>query len=255
LRTTSDVKQPVSEEYLMPIAATLDEAPRHRLDQYSTTESWLIKGDVLVDPSAPSCKLVEQDPQSTVHPHFHHVPQFQVIVKGNGSLGKTDVRPLVVHYAAAYTPYGPIVTRDGLDYFVARDGVDKGAGWMPQERATLPAVPRRHRVADWVPQVSPAQLAAGTDLSDVSLIPLEDDGLATWLFRLAPEQRWAGPDPKDGGGQFHLIATGGVTYLGREYYRLTCLYAAPHEAPLELVAGAKGAEILTMQFPRHADSP
>ena len=41
--------------------------------------------------------------------HFHHVDQFQVIVAGGGRLGTHGVEPLAVHYAGAYTAYGPIV--------------------------------------------------------------------------------------------------------------------------------------------------
>ncbi len=236
----------------MPTASTLGDASRFRVEHRQVFQSWLMKGDVSVAPATPTCKLVEQDPNSVIAPHFHAVNQFQVIVRGSGALGKTAIRPFTVHFANAYTPYGPIATQDGLDYFVARDGVDPGAGWMPQERARLPRVPRRHRVAESFAPPSAGELANGSEPSTTALIALEDDGLASWLYRLHPNNRLTAPGPAASGGQFHLVIGGSIIYERREFYRLSCIHVEASEAAVELVAGASGAEVLTMQFPRRS---
>src|ERR1700722_11323486 len=51
---------------------------------------------------------VAQDPDTNADPHFHIANQFQVFVRGDGLFGKHPVRSVSVHYAGAYTPYGPI---------------------------------------------------------------------------------------------------------------------------------------------------
>ena len=47
-----------------------------------------------------------------IDPHFHDIDQFQVIVAGDGRMGKKAVQPITFQYADAYTPYGPIVADD-----------------------------------------------------------------------------------------------------------------------------------------------
>ena len=57
---------------------------------------------------APQSFLVEQDANSVILPHFHMQDEFQVVVQGEGSIGRHPVRALAVHYAGAHTGYGPI---------------------------------------------------------------------------------------------------------------------------------------------------
>src|SRR5437868_51255 len=56
----------------------------------------------------PMAFLVEQDPGAVTQSHFHQADQFQVIVGGSGDLGTHTVRDIAVHYAGAFTAYGPI---------------------------------------------------------------------------------------------------------------------------------------------------
>ena len=39
-----------------------------------------------------------------IEPHFHDVDQFQIIVDGDGKIGKKAVRPVTFQYADAFTP-------------------------------------------------------------------------------------------------------------------------------------------------------
>lgn len=68
--------------------------------------------------------------------HFHEVDQFQVVVSGEGTLGRDPVGRGVVHYADAYTAYGPIRTDPavGLAYLTMRLEPTTGINPMPQER-------------------------------------------------------------------------------------------------------------------------
>ena len=57
-----------------------------------------------------------------IEPHFHDVDQFQVVVGGDGRIGKKAVRPVTFQYADAFTPYGPIVANEhGLSFFTLRN--------------------------------------------------------------------------------------------------------------------------------------
>src|SRR5436309_1317297 len=48
-------------------------------------------------------------PGAVIHPHFHRVPQFQIVIAGGGRIGKHPLEPVAVHYVDAFTPYGPII--------------------------------------------------------------------------------------------------------------------------------------------------
>jgi hypothetical protein len=68
-----------------------------------------------------------------IRPHFHSVEQFQVVVAGSGRLGKHALSPVTIHYADAFTPYGPIVAGvEGLRYLTLRAEADPEAPhYMP----------------------------------------------------------------------------------------------------------------------------
>jgi hypothetical protein len=60
------------------------------------------------------------------------------------------------------------------------------------------------------------------------------------------------PDFACGSGASILVAAGQVVFDGKQYGTWSCLYARPDEIPPELVAGADGAEVLFLRYPRHA---
>src|SRR4051794_7212480 len=78
-------------------------ARRHLAGQ--TDEHW--KPD---DPSVyPMAYLVEQTPNSVTRAHFHRADQFQLFVAGGGQIEGKPVQPVTLHFAAAYSAYGPIL--------------------------------------------------------------------------------------------------------------------------------------------------
>ena len=53
--------------------------------------------------------------------------QFQLFVDGQGTIGPEQIRPITVHYAGAYTGYGPIMSGpQGLKYFTIRSAFESG---------------------------------------------------------------------------------------------------------------------------------
>ena len=65
-------------------------------------------------PHYPNAFLVRMFSQGGAH--YHGADEFQVVVEGKGKLGRHDLTPVSVHFARAYTPYGPLFP-------------DKDTGW------------------------------------------------------------------------------------------------------------------------------
>jgi hypothetical protein len=198
----------------------------------------------------PMAFLVEQDPASTTSAHYHQQDQFQVVVRGQGTLGVHEVRPLTVHFTGAFTAYGPIRASEteGVHYFTLRNGFDPGARFMarPENRTRLRSLPgRRHRESVAGPLASP-QIEAEPILGP------EPDGMGAWRFRLGPGEQASGPDPATGRGQYWLVVSGAMLKDDVALPEQSCSFVFPDEAPFVAVAGPSGLEVLAMQFPRHA---
>lgn len=196
----------------------------------------------------PMAFLVEQPPGSVVQSHFHAADQFQVVVAGGGHLGRHAVRPVTVHYTNAHTAYGPITAGDeGLHYFTLRNGYDPGARYVAQEAAALKAVPGRK---PWQTTTAPIDLApAITGPARVQeMLEPRADGLGAWCHILPPDARMTGPDPALGMGQFWVVTAGRLDGMPP----LSLIFVNPEDAAREAEAGAEGAELLILQYPRRA---
>jgi hypothetical protein len=206
----------------------------------------------------PMAFLVEKDAAAITRPHFHAADQYQVIVQGGGRLGIHDVATVSVHYTDAYSAYGPIVAAgEGISWFTLRNAWDPGARYMPAERAQLREARARfqHREATCGPlaPLTEAELAALTDVSGSAVIEEAKDGLGTWRYTVQPGGVAAGPDPATGGGQFWLVSSGTAHVPGGALLPAnSCVFVAPDDAALEMFAGPAGADLLCMQFPKHA---
>jgi hypothetical protein len=189
--------------------------------------------------------LVEQDPGEVANAHFHQADQFQVVVAGEGTLGTHRVRPVSVHFAGAFTSYGPIrAGAAGLTYFTLRNGFDPGARYMmrSENRAALRTVPgRKHREAVAGP------LGAG---DSAMLLGPEADGMAAWCYRVGPGEALRGSAPVDGRGQYWLVVDGALRRDGVTLGPLSCAFVHPEDAPFGATGGPAGATVLAMQFPR-----
>lgn len=182
----------------------------------------------------PTASLVEQDPDAVVGAHYHQADQFQVMVGGAGRLGTHEVAEGAVHFAGAWTAYGPLTAgQSGLHYFTLRNGWDPGARYMetPDNRATLRSLPRRHREA--VGEVAPAP-----------------DGLCTSRHQLDAGASIEGPSPAGSGGQFWLVLAGTMLHDGTTLPRRSCVFVYPHEAVFTALAGPDGLTVLMLQFPK-----
>jgi hypothetical protein len=71
--------------------------------------------------------------------HFHRVDQFQIFDRGRGRIGREEVALGHVHYADAFTPYGPLapVAPEGMGYVTLRARAETGIYYMPDRRDRL----------------------------------------------------------------------------------------------------------------------
>jgi hypothetical protein len=200
---------------------------------------------------APNCKLIEQQPHGVLQSHFHIVDQFQIMVAGEGLLGKHQVAPYTVHFAAKHTGYGPITAGEqGLHYMVFRLGKDAGAGYLPEQRGDMKDLPRRHVMGAPVGCLNDVKRSALTSTLEYKAIAMQTDGLCATIYQAPAQQRIVGPEPTSGRGQFIYIAAGAAKFDGQTHEAGTAIFIAPTDPAATLTTDISGAEILVMQFPR-----
>lgn len=206
-------------------------------------------------PNLAQAWLLECTPQRLLRAHYHGTDQFQVIINGEGTMGKHKLTPNLVHFSRAYTPYGPIIWSDkGLGLLTIRPRKDAlGAPqFMPDSREKLYAVPHR----------KPWQLSAMVDYPEAEkaggLIPVEnlhdDTGLGVYTAKLKPGARLACPHPGNTDGQFVLVMGGSLMYQNRSWNAFSIVYVTPDENAFTLQAGDQGMEVMVLNFPARPDS-
>ena len=199
---------------------------------------------------SPNVFLVDLPPASVLDAHFHRENQFQVFVKGEGSIGPHRIAPITVHYAGAYTGYGPLVAGTaGVSYFTIRPVYDTGAFYMPGARADMVRGPKRSLHSAPTPPLDAEALRALSATEIVDLIPLQPDRIAARLVRLPPRASHVDLDPAGSGGQFVVVAAGSLVHAERELSRLDIVFVSADEAPLRLEAKDEGAEVVVLQLP------
>ncbi len=199
----------------------------------------------------PNCKLIEQQPHGVLQSHFHIVDQFQIVVAGDGLIGRHPVGPYTVHFAAKHTGYGPITASErGLHYMVFRLGKDAGAGYLPEQRGDMKDVPRRHVMGTPLGCLNDAERAALAGTLEHHAIALQPDGLLATIYQAPAQQNIVCSDPTTGRGQFIYIASGSAKFKDQAREAGTAIFIAATDPAATLTTGPLGAEILVMQFPQ-----
>ncbi|WP_326537883.1 hypothetical protein [Pseudorhodoferax sp.] len=214
---------------------------------------WMESGD---DPlRSPTISLIEQAPNSTLGTHFHRQNQFQLFVHGGGSIGRDTLAPLTVHYAGAYTGYGPLVAGDeGIHYFTIRPVCEAGAIPVDQAREQMVRGPKRHAQAGPVACTPPEALAALRQASSEEVIAVADDGLGARVHRLPPHAPLDLAVPAATDCSFAVVLGGSLQHAERTLQRWESLAWWADETPPVLQAGPQGAELILLFTPPKAQA-
>lgn len=201
----------------------------------------------------PQAFLVERPyAGARIDPHFHDIDQFQVVVAGDGRIGKKEVRPVTFQYADAYTPYGPIVARDdGISFFTLRNVASGGHFVMPGSKHLMLCRAGRN-IAGYF-DVGEEPLGEKESTRSVLMEP-QDDGVSAVGIRLGADAEAPGVD-SDGGGQYYLVCRGALVADGKELPTHSLMRVDPGETTPTLAAGVDGADVLVLQFSRPSERP
>ncbi len=205
----------------------------------------------------PCAFLIYQEAGVAGPAHFHVANEFQIVVQGGGLFGKEAVDGICVHYAGAYTPYGPLLAgADGLTYMTLRDTYDGGAHIMPAKRDVLKAAHRKPRalLKKCGPASTPPALGSLPAPACEAVVPPQADGLAAWLYRIPPGGSSAGENPAAGGGQFWLVVGGEQADREGSLPARSCTFVSADEGAFRAHAGPDGLEILALQFPHRREA-
>lgn len=213
---------------------------------------WSYYGEAAAVCEGPQVFMVDMpEPGSTVHPHFHDVDQYQVIVKGGGRLGRVPAEPIAFHYADAYTPYGPIVgAQEGVSFLTIRAACAGGYYAMPGSRHLMPGKPGRNIAGKFEINKPPPQPGESTR----ETLMAAEDGVEVVGVRMGPNACAAG-EPTDAGDQYYLVCTGSLIHAGKEVPPMTVVRVEPGEPTPAFQAGPRGAEVLLTQLPMASERP
>jgi hypothetical protein len=213
---------------------------------------WMDSGD---DASlSPTVALIEQPAGFEFMPHFHRQNQFQVFVAGSGSIGRHALAPVVVHYAGAYTGYGPLVAGpQGIHYFTLRPVCEAGFIPLAQRQEEMIVGPKRHAQSQGITVVAKNVMQGWTKVYEEWVIPLGEDGLGARLVHLPPQRAWCGEHPVGSQGQFLFVLEGTLAVAGHTLGRWEQVYATHDEAMPSAQAGAGGAQLLVLSVPHKAE--
>jgi hypothetical protein len=210
---------------------------------------WMESGD---DPKlSPTVFLVEQPPNTTLMPHFHRQNQFQLFVEGGGTIGRKPLKPVTVHYAGAYTAYGPLVAGDaGIKYFTIRPVCESGFIPVAERAAKMVQGPKRHAQSEAITLLEDSQRSALVGAREEMVIALGEDGLGAKVTRLGAGSRLPLMHAPASEGQFLFVLSGALRHGDKILGPWENLFVSSGERPPELLAGDEGAEVVAMYTPR-----
>ena len=202
------------------------------------------------NPDLPLASLVTFAPGRVSTPHFHDVPQFQIMLDGRGKIGRRDIKTNSVHFSRPNTPYGPFTAADdsSLTCLIIRSRPDTGAQHDPEAIADLNRMPDRNPWQATHDVTFPNMGSANVVMQPVPELR-DEHGLATFALLMRPGTRVLTPDPSIGEGLFVVVQRGSLIHENKEAKAMTLVYVSNKERPFEIHAGSEGLEGLIVRFP------
>ena len=225
---------------------------RHFNELYNGMKYW--RGDYINTPTgqpfAPQSYLVEQLAGIVNPTHFHIQNQFQVFTAGSGHIGKHEIKPYIVHYAGAFTGYGPLVSgTEGLNYITLRSQKDPGAKFIPEKIAELIKGPKHHYTSDSLKLLSHMELKylKSPQKLDVHLDP--SSGLGISQLRIPPNAQMSIEFLSLATCAYIVIISGCIRHDNHLLGKHENIFITAEHPPFTLKAQDLGCEVLFLQFP------
>jgi hypothetical protein len=197
---------------------------------------------------SPQVFLVEMPPRRVIYPHFHGVPQFQLVVDGSGKLGRHGIDGRVLHYTDAWTSYGPIEAgASGLSFFTIRCRPDVGAHYMPGQRDE-----RGGPAGEQFTVALGATRAAAPDDTAQVVMQRASDGMSAHDITLRAGAPWhADPVTEASDHDYLLVVLDGSVRVGeREYAPWSwASVVSTVEDGAVVAGGSEGGRFLQLRFP------
>jgi hypothetical protein len=186
----------------------------------------------------------------TLGAHFHPVDQFQILFGREGSLyQRHEIPPLMVHYADAYTTYGPLRGEDQpLRFFTLRAKPTTVTAFMPADRELLVYKGKRSMHVDPT-EVDSRSTSDAMDVVTTTLIAEDVDGISAGQITAQPGASIVLPDTYDSNGQYLFVANGSIVFNGRDFGTESLGWIGPAESGQVIHAGDQGCECLLTRFP------
>lgn len=202
---------------------------------------------------SPTVFLAEQPPNRELLPHFHRQNQFQLFVEGRGTIGKQEIGPVTVHYAGAYTGYGPLLSDShGLKYFTIRAVYDTGVTLSTDWRGNMIRGPKRHAEASAGEPWPTERLSALTQTEHENTIA-PSEGMGAIKTRIPPGKTETLAPVDSSVGQFVFVLAGEVVIAGVTLEPWESAFVPSADGAVPVVAGSKGAEVIALHMPHIAE--
>lgn len=230
------------------------EARRRPLDmmgQVFYKGEWMENGQ---DPlHSPTVFLAEQPPNTELLPHFHRQNQFQLFVEGEGTIGPESIGPVTVHYAGAYTGYGPIHSGNAwLKYFTIRSVFDTGITLSSEWRGKMIRGPKRHAEAAAGRPWTVEQLAGLQGIQHRTVIAAEA-GLGAEMFMMPPNAAQPLRPAAGSVGRFIFVLSGTALVEGTTLSLWESAFLPASVGEVVTTAGSQGAHLIALDMPPTAE--
>jgi hypothetical protein len=204
----------------------------------------------------PQATMSELDANETILPHFHGVTMFQLFIAGSGTIGSRGqvLEPLTVQFKDHHTAYGPVTAGpQGLSFVALRMYTGNSEPTYlhkPGAREKLQPSRKRNLTSQPVKFSVEPVMQSRKEASWETVFEETEDRMAAHVVRLGAGMTAEGPEPGRAGGYYVFVGNGSLMHRAEELPLWSMLVVEPNEEKFELHAGAKGAEVLLLQYPR-----
>jgi hypothetical protein len=202
----------------------------------------------------PHALVTDMAAGESILPHFHGIAQFQIFSGGAGSMGRHQLRPLMVQFKDHHAAYGPVVAGpQGLTFYAMRMQAFNSAPVYldkPGYREKLKPSKRRNLVSPpLVLSTAPVLAASTTAMWEPVYAETYDDGLAAQLLRLGRGMTVMSPSPQRAGGLYLFVVNGSLEHANAQWPLWSMLALDKTTDAIEIRAGEAGLELLVLEFP------